>query len=90
MRTMQSSIPYTYHFHDRLRVLHSIPRLMGDADIPHTHTSDIPHTSLQYYTQYADDAELWFDWMSDCGDGWNSSYAVCRLLAQPSLNVTGE
>ncbi|EJK58073.1 hypothetical protein THAOC_21826 [Thalassiosira oceanica] len=30
---------------------------------------------------------FWFDWMSDCGDGFHSSYQVARLLAQPSLDV---
>lgn len=31
---------------------------------------------------------FWFDFMSDCGDGFNSSYQVARCLAQPSLTVT--
>jgi hypothetical protein len=31
---------------------------------------------------------FWFDFMSDCGDGFNSSYQVARCLAQPSLAVT--
>ncbi|KAL7538174.1 hypothetical protein ACHAXR_008335 [Thalassiosira sp. AJA248-18] len=30
---------------------------------------------------------FWFDFVSDCGDGFNSSYQVSRLLAQPTLNV---
>jgi hypothetical protein len=30
---------------------------------------------------------FWFDFMSDCGDGFNSSYQVARLLAQPNLHV---
>ena len=34
-----------------------------------------------------DDSGFWFDFMSDCGDGFNSSYQIARLLAQPSLNV---
>ncbi len=33
------------------------------------------------------DSNFWFDFMSDCGDGFNSSYQVARLLAQPNLNV---
>lgn len=31
---------------------------------------------------------FWFDFVSDCGDGFNSSYQVSRLLAQPTLDVT--
>ena len=30
---------------------------------------------------------FWFDFMSDCGDGFNSSYQVARMLAQPKLHV---
>ncbi len=33
------------------------------------------------------DSGFWFDFMSDCGDGFNSSYQVARLLAQPNLHV---
>ena len=32
-------------------------------------------------------AGFWFDFMSDCGDGFNSSYQVARCLAQPYLTV---
>jgi len=35
----------------------------------------------------SDEVGFWFDWVSDCGDGFNSSYQVARVLAQPSLNV---
>ena len=31
---------------------------------------------------------LWFDFMSDCGDGFNPSYQVARMLAQPFLMTT--
>lgn len=34
-----------------------------------------------------DREELWFDFMADCGDGFDSSYQVARMLAQPSLPV---
>ena len=27
--------------------------------------------------------------MADCGDGFNSSYSIARLLAQPTLRVSG-
>ncbi len=33
------------------------------------------------------DKGFWFDFMSDCGDGFNSSYQISRLLAQPELIV---
>ena len=31
--------------------------------------------------------ECWFDFMADCGDGFNSSYQVAKVLAAPSLKV---
>ena len=49
----------------------------------HRHHLDAPF----YYSHLADEPELWFDWMSDCGDGFNPSYQVARMLAQPSLRV---
>ena len=49
----------------------------------HRHHLDEPF----YYSHLASEPELWFDWMSDCGDGFNPSYQVARKLAQPSLNV---
>lgn len=31
--------------------------------------------------------ELWFDFVADTGDGFNSTYAIARSLAQPNLTV---
>ena len=33
--------------------------------------------------------ELWIDYVSDVGDGWNSTYAVAHALAQDELKVKG-
>ena len=33
---------------------------------------------------------FWFDFMADCGDGFNSSYQVARTLAQQSICVEGK
>ena len=40
------------------------------------------------FTQEGNSDGFWFDFMSDCGDGFNSSYQVSRCLAQPFLDVT--
>jgi hypothetical protein len=32
-------------------------------------------------------ADLWLDYVSDLGDGWNSTYTVARLLAQEKLDL---
>ena len=34
-------------------------------------------------------SEFWFDFVADTGDGWNSTYAIARLLAAPHLTVQG-
>jgi hypothetical protein len=31
--------------------------------------------------------DLWLDFVADAGDGWNPTYAVARLLAEPALPV---
>jgi hypothetical protein len=35
------------------------------------------------------DRELWFDYTADVADGWNSTFAIASLIAQPSLQVAG-
>ena len=35
----------------------------------------------------SDPSELWLDYVSDLGDGWDSTYTVARLLAQDQLEV---
>jgi hypothetical protein len=37
----------------------------------------------------APDGPFWFDYVADCGDGWNSTYAIARLLAQRELRPRG-
>ncbi len=34
-------------------------------------------------------SELWFDYVADLGDGWDSTYTVARLLARPTLDLHG-
>lgn len=34
-------------------------------------------------------APVWFDYVSDLGDGFDATYAIAYLLAQPSLKVDG-
>ena len=33
--------------------------------------------------------ELWIDYVSDTGDGWNSTYAIAYHVAQPTLSLPG-
>ncbi|KAF8040169.1 hypothetical protein BT93_B2408 [Corymbia citriodora subsp. variegata] len=39
------------------------------------------------YDHFRNKEDFWFDFVADTGDGWNSSYSIARLLAQPSLNA---
>ncbi len=39
--------------------------------------------------RYDDRDELWVDYVADLGDGWNSTYAMARLMAQDTLEVAG-
>jgi hypothetical protein len=38
---------------------------------------------------YSDKPEIWFDFISDLGDGFNPTYTLAHSLAQPSLEVAG-
>lgn len=42
------------------------------------------------FEQFAHEPELWLDWAADTGDGFHPTYAVCRALAQPALEVERE
>ncbi|HYN92251.1 MAG TPA: metallophosphoesterase [Pilimelia sp.] len=41
------------------------------------------------FRQPPDGDELWFDYVADLGDGFNATYSVAYLLAQPHLDVDG-
>jgi hypothetical protein len=41
------------------------------------------------YSGEAADGDFWFDFVADTGDGWNSTYAIARLVADPALAVAG-
>jgi hypothetical protein len=42
------------------------------------------------YDEGAGQAEVWFDYVSDLGDGFDPVYTVAYLLAQPELTVDGQ
>ncbi len=45
--------------------------------------------SGESFEQRGDDGELWFDYVADLGDGFDATYSVAYLLAQPQLEVGG-
>lgn len=48
-------------------------------------------TQPQHWFDYSGDADanddFWLDYVSDIGDGWNSTYAVAAAVAEPELTV---
>ena len=38
-----------------------------------------------YSIQLDDQGEIWFDYVADLGDGWDSTYTIARLLAEKEL-----
>ena len=39
---------------------------------------------------YSGAGELWLDYLSDTGDGWEATYTMAHLLAKPDLKIGGE
>ncbi|WP_228692802.1 metallophosphoesterase [Lunatimonas sp.] len=39
---------------------------------------------------YSDKEEVWFDFISDLGDGFNPTYTLAKTLAEPSITVEGK
>jgi hypothetical protein len=33
--------------------------------------------------------DIWFDFVADTGEGWNPTYAIASLIAQPALEIPG-
>ena len=47
-----------------------------------------PQVPFFDYSDEAASEDFWLDYVSDTGDGWNPTYAIARLLAQGSLDLT--
>lgn len=41
-----------------------------------------------YRVDWSKSEDIWMDFIADCGDGWNSTYAVAREFAKERLPVT--
>ena len=40
-------------------------------------------------SNFSNEDDLWFDYVADLGEGWNSTYAIAKLLAEPELKFNG-
>jgi hypothetical protein len=61
--------------------LHADNREVQALAMPHAEPTD-------YADHVAAADDLWIDFVADCGDGWNSTYAVASEVAKDSLSVT--
>jgi len=71
----------------------------SEKAISHSDDSDDSNDMNDYYDNAApgcvfeckniseNEDDCWFDFMADCGDGFDSSYQIARMLADPELNV---
>lgn len=59
----------------------------GEEIYDHTHHGQDVDSDQRHPNEGQASEEFWFDYVSDVGDGWDSTYAVAYYLAQPSLTV---
>ncbi|TMW64187.1 hypothetical protein Poli38472_012809 [Pythium oligandrum] len=74
-------------FDTAFQLLISLKVFLGRFDHRSLQRALYPDDDAFYFDHLASKNELWLDFMADCGDGFNSSYQIARLLAQPELEV---
>ena len=45
-------------------------------------------TAKQELYDYSNKTDIWIDYVADLGDGWNSTFAVARTIAEPLLSLS--
>ncbi|RLN59801.1 hypothetical protein BBJ29_003927 [Phytophthora kernoviae] len=68
-------------------LLISLKVFLGRFDMRTMQRALHPNDDDYCFDHLAEKDEVWLDFMADCGDGFNSSYQIARLLAQPELEV---
>ena len=64
------------------------PAAAADAAATTTETAnDVEEEEAAAAEVEAKEPDVWFDWIADVGDGFNPTYSMARLLAQPSLSL---
>ncbi|KAG9397865.1 hypothetical protein AC1031_016519 [Aphanomyces cochlioides] len=76
-----------FMFDTGFQLLISLKIFLGRFDKRAMQAALHPNYREYMFDHLADKDELWFDFMADCGDGFNSSYQIARMLAQPQLQV---
>ena len=72
--------------HDDANALHHRHAHLGATPLPPKPPVD--PFFFDHSSEDDGDDGMWIDFMADCGDGFDSSYEIARLLAQPKLKVS--
>ncbi|KAF0700957.1 Aste57867_8527 [Aphanomyces stellatus] len=77
-----------FMFDTGFQLLISLKIFLGRFDRRSMQAALHPNYKEYLFDHSSEKDELWFDFMADCGDGFNSSYQVARMLAQPEIKVS--
>lgn len=77
-------------FDTAFQLLISFKVFLGRFDQRAMQKALTPDDAEYLFDHLAERDDLWLDFMADCGDGFNSSYQIARMLAQPTLEVDCE
>ncbi len=80
------------HWYDPGQLLSTGIQVLTSAALGQRADYRLGEAKPQEVFDYADRAtpfpgEIWFDYMADTGDGWDSTHAMACLVAQPQLTV---
>ncbi|ETV93544.1 hypothetical protein, variant 8 [Aphanomyces invadans] len=77
-----------FMFDTGFQLLISLKIFLGRFDKRTMQAALHPNYKDYLFDHLAEKDDVWFDFMADCGDGFNSSFQIARMLAQPHLKVT--
>ena len=81
--------PY-YFNHTNVQMANSTSKLQIENRIEdHQQNDEEDEDEDENENENENQSDMWFDFIADCGDGFDSSYSIARLLAQPSLTLNG-
>ncbi len=88
-RSMQSALKSSQWTNSMRRIGQEETEVQTDAEKLRNLQCQYEGCIFDYSSKAKLDANggLWIDFLADCGDGFNSSYQVARMLAQPVISV---
>lgn len=73
-----------------VQLLISFKVFLGRFDQRNMQRALVPDDDEYIFSHLKSKNHVWLDFMADTGDGFNSTYQIARLLAQPELKVDAE